>query len=209
MAITTLADLISSVSAFNWNRDSGGVLDFIALAHTRINLGLRIPAMQKTTSFSITTPAVNVPSDFMAVKKLYVDSSFDSPLSPTTPERLQYLRAQYTSGVSQPLWYAIEGLDDTDDVFQFGPDPGTTPYTAYLTYYRRMADLTSPTDTNKILLRYPNLYLYGALDEAGAYSDDARTYGQRFEAMLEKVNQQGIADSLRGGALTPVADNVA
>jgi hypothetical protein len=203
----TYAGLQASLLSFNWNRDNATIPDAIVLAETRINNGLRIPAMQKTTTLSITTSSVNVPADFQAVKKLYVDSSYDTPLAPTSPERLQFLRAQYTSGVSQPLWYAIEGVDDTNDCFQFGPDPGTTPYTAYLTYYRRLSPLAS-VSTNKILVRYPNLYLYAALDELGAYSDDPRSYGQRFEALLDQINQQGLADSLKGGALTPVADNV-
>lgn len=208
MAISTYAELQAAVLSFNWNRDTASVQDFIQLAHTRINLGLRVPFMQKTADLTISDYRVAAPSDMAAPVRLWIDGNYDTPLSPTSPDMLANLRAQYSAG--QPIWYAIEGdtttgSEDTTEgeYFVFGPDPGTTSYTGKLLYTRRLAALSGSSDTNIVLTRYPNLYLYGALDEAGAYSDDPRTYGQRFEVLLAQINMQTRMDAYGGATPQP------
>lgn len=203
----TYAGLAASILSFNWNRASGTVDDAIRLAETRINLGLRIPSMQKTADLTISDYRVAAPSDFVSVVRLWIDGNYDNPLKPTTPERLADFRASYTSG--QPTRYAIEGdttsgTEDTADgeYFVFGPDPGTTSYTAKLLYVRRLPSVVSGSG-NLVLTRYPNLYLYAALDELGAYSDDPRTYGERFESLLQRINTQAMSDATAGGPLQP------
>lgn len=203
----TYAGLAASILSFNWNRSSGTVDDAIRLAETRINLGLRIPAMQKTADLTISDYRVAAPSDMMSVVRLWVDGNYDNPLTPTTPELLADFRASYSAG--QPTRYAIEGDDTTGsedttagEYFVFGPDPGTTTYTAKLLYIRRLATVVSGSG-NLILTRYPNLYLYAALDELGAYSDDPRTYGQRFEDLMARINTQAQSDATAGGPLQP------
>lgn len=201
---TTYATLQTAVLAFNWSRSSGTVTDFIQLAHTRINLGLRTPFMQKTASLTIDDDRIVSPSDMAAPVRLWLDDSYDTPLSPTSPEQLALLRATYVTG--RPEWYAIEGetttgSEDTTERehFVFAPDPGSTTYTGKLLYIRRLARLSADADTNIVLDRYPNLYLYGALDEAGAYSDDERSYGMRFEALMSRINRQSRSDAYGGG----------
>lgn len=203
MAFSNYTDLQAAVLAFNWNRDTGTVVDFIRLAHTRINLGLRVPFMEKTQDLTITSYRMAAPSDMAAVKRLWIDGSFDNPLAPTSPAELADYRANYSSG--QPLKYAIEGESDDLEYFVFGPDPGTTSYTGKLLYTRRLAFFASGAATNVVLDRYPNLYLYGALDEAGAYSDDPRSYGERFESLLAQINQRAQADAYAGATPLPVS----
>ena len=200
------ADLQASVLSWNWARDSAQVADAIYLAHQAINLLLRVPAMEKSGTLTINAVSVTAPSDLQAVKKIWIDGSFDSPLSPVPPDRLQALRAAWTT--AQPQWYAIEGADDTTDVFQFAPNPGATTYTAYLTYYRRLSFFADGTATNKILTRHPHLYLYGALTELARYSDDQERVAQVapvFDAMIENLNRQARSDALGGGALAPAS----
>lgn len=201
----TYSGLAASILSFNWNRNTGTVDDAIRLVETRVNLGLRIPAMQKTASLTISSDRIAAPTDMMSVVRLWVDGSYDNPLQPTSPDRLADIRATYSSG--QPQYYAIEGdaasgseTAADGEVFVFGPDPGTTSYAGKLLYVRRLPTVVSSTG-NLVLTRYPNLYLYGALDELGAYSDDARTYGQRFEDLLARINMQAKSDALSGGAL--------
>jgi hypothetical protein len=196
---------------FNWSRSTGSVVDFIQLAHTRINLGLRAPFMEKTAALSVSTSRIAAPADFAAAKRLWLDGSFDNPLSPTSPDRLADLRACYSSG-QQPQWYAIEG-DTTGgsesltegEHFVFAPDPGATTYSGKLLYTRRLPALAAGGDTNIVLARYPNLYLYGALDEAGAYSDDQRSYGERFELMMAGINAQARSDAYAGATPAPLS----
>lgn len=198
----TYGGLQASVLSFNWQRDTGSVTTFIQLAHTRINLGLRTPFMQKTADLTINAQRVAAPTDMAAVNRLYLDTSFNAPLNPTTPDRVAYLNAAYST--DQPQWYAIEG-DTAGEYFTFAPNPGATTYTGKLLYTVRLPALSLDADTNIVLTRYPNLYLYGALDEAGAYSDDPRTYGQRFQALLDQINTQSRSDAGAGAALYPTS----
>ncbi len=194
-------DLSTSVLAHNWNRNSDQIADFIYLAHQQINLRLRIPAMEKATTLSVTGNTVTVPSDLQAVKRMWIDAQYDTPLTPVTPDVLQALRASYSNNI--PQWYAIEGVDDTTDAFQFAPGPSAT-YTAYLAYYRRLSFFASSSDTNKILTRHPQLYLYGALAQAALFADDdgrLQKYPGMFEAEIERLNAQARADALTGGPL--------
>lgn len=208
----TYSGLQASVLQFNWNRDTGTVTDFITLAQTKINLGLRVPFMQKTAALTISADRILAPTDMAAPVRMWIDGSFDDPLAPLPAERVAELRASYSGG--QPRWYAIEGdtasgAENTTEGehFVFAPTPDTT-YTAKLLYIRRLAALSGASDTNIVLTRYPNLYLYGALDEAGAYSDDPRTYGQRFQDLLDKINTQVRSDALGGGAMPPTSPYV-
>lgn len=203
----TYAGLAASILSFNWNRSSGTVDDAIVLSETRINLGLRIAAMQKTADITISAYRIAAPTDMLAPVRFWVDGNYDNPMTPTTPGLLADFRASYSAG--QPTRYSIEG--DTEDgseggtdgeYFVFGPDPGTTTYTAKLLYVRRLPSLLT-VGTNLVLRRYPNLYLYAALDELGAYSDDPRTYGQRFEDLIARINTQAQSDATAGGPLQP------
>lgn len=200
MTFSNYTELQAAVLAFNWNRDTGTVADFIQLAHTKINLGLRAPFMEKTADLTISSYRIAAPADMAAVKRLWIDGSYDNPLTPTSPAELADFRANYSSG--QPLKYAIEGESDDLEYFVFGPDPGTTSYAGKLLYQRRLAFFASGAATNVVLNRYPNLYLYGALDEAGAYSDDPRSYGERFAMLLAQINQRAQADAYAGNALS-------
>lgn len=209
MSFADYTGLQAEVLAFNWARDTGKVKTFIQLAHTKINLGLRVPFMDKTASLTISADRVAAPSDMAAVRRLWIDGTYDAPLRPTSPDRILDLRATYSS--SQPQWYAIEGDTTTGventtegEYFVFGPSPGTTSYTGKLLYTRRLAALSAGGDTNIVLDRYPNLYLYGALAEAAAYSDEPdrlATYGPMFLGLLAQINDQARSDAYAGGAM--------
>jgi hypothetical protein len=198
-AISDYTALQAAVLNFNWNRSTGTVDHFCRLAHTRINLGLRVPFMQKTADLTINAQRVAAPTDFAAVSRLWIDDSFDTPLTPETPERIAMLNAMYST--NRPEWFAIEGESDDLDYFSFAPNPGATTYTGKLLYTRRLDFFASGAAANRVLRDYPNLYLYGALDEAGAFSDDPRSYGQRFEALLAQINMQVRSDAVGGGAM--------
>lgn len=194
--------LQAAVLDFNWNRDTSAVVDAITLAHTKINLGLRVPFMQKTADLTIDSYRIAAPADFAAVGRLWIDGTYDQPLAPTSPDMLANLRATYTS--AQPLWYAIEGESDDLEYFVFGPDPGTTTYTGKLLYTRRLAFFASGAATNVVLTRYPNLYLYGALAELANYNmgdTDLAAYGAQFYALLEQINAQARSDAYAGAAM--------
>jgi hypothetical protein len=196
-------DLQASMLAWNWNRDSAMIPDFIYLAHQQINDRLRIPAMEKSATITVDSDSETVPSDMQAVKRFWIDDAYDTPLTPQPPDQLQALRAAYSA--NKPRWYAIEGFDDTTDVFQFAPGPSAS-YTGHLLYYRRLAFFSAGGDTNKILTRHPHLYVYGAATEAARYADDdARVakFEGLFLGLIASLNMGMRSDQLSGGVLTP------
>lgn len=207
MAFSNYTDLQAAVLSFNWARDTGSVADFIMLAHKRINLGLRVPFMEKTTDLTISSQRIAVPTDFAAIKRLWIDDSYDTPLAATSPERIAFFNSNYSSG-QRPLWYAVEGDFAagaiTGEFFVFAPNPGATTYTGKLLYTQRLTPLSAGGDTNVVLDRYPNLYLYGALWEAASYSDDdsrVAKYMGMFLALLRDINMQANLDAHAGSAL--------
>lgn len=202
MSFADYTALQAAVLDFNWARDTSAVADAITLAHTKINLGLRVPFMQKTADLTIDSYRIAAPSDFAAVGRLWIDGAYDNPLSPTSPDMLANLRANYSA--SQPLWYAIEGESDDLEYFVFGPDPGTTSYTGKLLYTRRLPFFADGTATNIVLTRYPNLYLYGALAELANYNagdSDLASYVPQFYALMEQINAQARSDAYAGSAM--------
>lgn len=204
MPFGNYGELKTAISAFNWARDAGNIPDFVALAHSEINLGLRAPFMEKTADVVINAARVAAPADFEAVTRLWIDDNFDTPLSPTTPDRLQAFRAQYPSG-GRPQWYTIEGESDDLSYFVFAPSPATaTSYTGKLLYTRNLAFFANDAATNIVLTKYPGLYLDGALWQASLFSDDTARVGQfgpMFESLMARINlQKRQQDALSGGA---------
>jgi hypothetical protein len=209
MTISTYGTLKTALLTFNWARNESMLPDYIQLTNAAINMNLRAPFMQTTADLTINSYRIAAPSDFQAAVRLWLDDSYDTPIAPQTPERIAYWKAYYTSG-QRPLYYGVES-ETTGEYFVFAPDPGATTYTGKLAYVRRMANFSSDSDTNLVLTRYPNLYLYGALAEAARYSDDdARLakYERLFFGAMEAINRQAISDAYAGGPLVPTADNV-
>lgn len=204
MPFDSYGSLKAAVLSFNWARDAGSVEDFIRLAHARINLNLRAPFMEKTADLTINAPRVVAPADLAAVTRLWIDDAFDTPLRPTSPDRLQALAAEYSSG-GRPQYFAIEGESDSLEYFVFAPAPvAPAAFTGKLLYTRRLAYFASDGATNVVLDRYPNLYLYGALWEAALFSDDeprVAKYAPMFAGLVREINTQTRQlDAMSGGS---------
>lgn len=203
MALTTYTDLQAAALTWNWNRDTSSIPDFIRLAHDRINLGIRGPLLQTTADLTINAQRIAAPSTFQSVGRLWIDGTYDQPLRPATPDEIAYWNAVYDTG--QPIYYAIEGTT-AGEYFTFAPDPGATTYTGKLLYNARLAPLSSGSDTNLVLTRWPGLYLYGTMLEAAIYADDDARVAKflpMFTQMLEMVNTQTRKDAQAGAALQP------
>lgn len=194
--------LRASCLAWNWNRNSNRIDDFIALAHSQINLYLRSPFMHKTADITIDAKRVVTPTDFQAVSRFYIDGSLDDPMTPLSPEALQAYHSSYTT--SQPTRFAIEG-GDTREEFVFNYENGS--FDGKLSYVRRLADFNAGTDTNLVLTRYPFLYVDGVAMEAARYGDDDSRFAKfesQFFGKLTEVNTRTRDDAYGGGPLRPL-----
>jgi len=129
------------------------VPDFIRLLETRVNRELRTTFQETSTPITLTNSVGDLPADYLAFR------SFS-----TTGAYPYVLTSSADAGWSDQ--FAIDGLK-----VRMG---GLTP-TGSLTldYYARIPALSDANQTNWLLQRAPDIYLYGSLLEACIFMQDA------------------------------------
>ena len=149
------------------NSSLGGREDLPAhiyeVALAEINRDIRILDMQSTTTLTASTEEVSLPSDFLEVVSLYIDSGGSrNNLKPQTPDALNFRR----NDTGRPISYAV-----LDGALKLMPAPDGS-YDLELRYYAENAALSADTDVNPVLTKYPEYYLYTVLKHAGAWAQD-------------------------------------
>jgi hypothetical protein len=170
MALSTYSDLKTSVANYLARSDlTSQIPDFIQFAEIRLRRELRIRQMLLSTTLTTTggTSTVNLPSDFLELKNIYIDGDPTWTLTYLTPSTLE--RNGRTYEQNKPNYYTI--LSST---IKFGATPDTT-YSVPLLYYAAPAFLSDSNTSNVFLANCPDLLLYGSLAEAEPYlMNDAR-----------------------------------
>ena len=157
---------------------------FVDQSITRIQRQLRIPSMEKTFNYSITssTTSLTVPADFLEVLDFYHTNTNIQRIPLST-------MVNYKQGgeAGTPQYFARQG-----DEFLIYPYPSSG--TAVLNYYAQFTDMTADTDENDLAIIAPDLITYGALSYASDYFMDERgpLFEQRFSQFLSEL--QGQAD---------------
>ncbi len=184
MALSNYSDLVSAVGDWLARSDlAARSPDFIALAEARINRELRVREMLDQVSSSVSEQTIALPSDFLEVYRLTLDTENDVPLEYRPIEDSELRVAGLTSG--QPMWFSILG----DDIQLYPAPDGTYDYT--LDYYARVPALTSSATTNWLMTKAPDLYLFGALCEAESFlQNDERIaiWEAKFQAAKRSLN---------------------
>lgn len=189
MALATYADLKTAVATWLSRSDlTTAIPDFIALAHNKLMRVLRTREMETIDSaFVISGELTNLPSLFLEARTMSLQVSPRQPMSYMDPQTMAE-RLSDTTG--RPLYFSVVGSK-----FQFAPVPDAT-YTATLSYYTSLAQMSATADTNWILTSHPDAYLYGALLEATSLiQDDPRI--PLWKAMYEEVVGQIKANSAK------------
>ena len=170
MALTTYSDLKTSVANYLARSDlTSQIPDFIQLAEIRLRRELRIRQMLSSTNLTTTggVGTVNLPSDFLEVKNIFVDGDPTYTLEYLTPSSLERNGRTYEAG--RPTRYTVQA-----STLKFSPEPDTT-YTIPLLYYAAPAFLSDSNTSNVFMANCPDLLLYGSLAEAEPYlMNDAR-----------------------------------
>jgi hypothetical protein len=137
-----------------------------------------------------------VPSDFAGpIAMVLTGQNPPAHLEWVTPERLNELKQDQYSATGTPRYYSTVGGE-----FAFVPEP-SGDFAAELTYYRELTPLSNDNTSNWLLDTHPDIYLNGALAEAGKYMvDDPRLPLWRgdFLRALEELTQSGIAETFGG-----------
>jgi hypothetical protein len=164
MAFTSYTTLKSTVADYLARSDlTTQIPDFIRLAEERLRRDLRIRQMLKvaTADTVVNDSTVSLPSDFLAMKDLHLD---------TNPVRVlqfqntsNFFRNARTTDKGVPTMYTLLGSE-----FQFAPYPDAV-YTLRMVYYHKPDFLSDSNASNLFLANCPDLLLYGALAEAEPY----------------------------------------
>jgi hypothetical protein len=191
------AELQATVATWAKRSDqAANIPDFITWAHEEICRKLRAPILYNTAQITLdgseTLPA---PDDFLAPKRLYLD---------TSPRRFLHLKDLAS------LVEMTGNLSPTDFPTHFGVmGRGTLAFaplyngsiTGELLYYAAPPALVNDTDTNVVLAAYPFLYLYGALEALFRYLEDDNNcdrFGALFGALIQSINDEEAADAMKG-----------
>jgi hypothetical protein len=170
MAITTYSDLQTTVANYLARSDlTVQIPDFIRLAEVRLRRDLRIRQMMSAATTTTTggDATVALPSDFLEVRDLVVQTNPVRPVNYISPSVFSRNARVTESGV--PLDYTILATE-----FKFAPVPDTN-YTIEIVYYATPPFLTDTNSSNVFLANCPDLLLYASLVEAEPYlMNDAR-----------------------------------
>ena len=183
------------LALLNRNDCSNELADtFLEQGIARIQRTLRVPAMEKTQTYTVNDVAPDsliLPSDFLNIKYLYCGDTL-----------LEYVDIgrylQHNTNVDTPRVYTrIQGS------LKIRPTPPEDTE-ILMVYHAEVADLPTDTSTNFLTEAAPDLLVYGALTYAADYFVDERkpifeeTYSRVFaelqeQAYLTEMEQSGMA----------------
>jgi len=171
-AFTTYTDLQATLADYLARTDlTSQIPTFVTLAENRLRRDVRIRQMIKvvTASTAASDPTVSLPSDFLEMRDLHIESSPIQTLVYQNPSNFFRNTKASTSDSGAPKFYTIMGSE-----FQFAPIPDSI-YTLKMVYYASPSYLSSTVSSNNFLAYCPDLLLYAALGEAEPYlMNDAR-----------------------------------
>lgn len=164
MATTTYSELKSEIAGYLARTDlTAEIPTFIQKAELRLRRDLRIRQMLKvvTTSTQPNTSTIQLPSDFLQMRDLHIN---------TNP--IAVLRYDSPSNFYRNTWSTVKGLPISYTVlaseFQLSPIPDSD-YTLQMLYYSAPEYLSDTNQTNAFMVICPDLLLYASLGEAEPY----------------------------------------
>jgi hypothetical protein len=158
------------------------------LTTAAINRDLRLIDMESTTTLTTATHPVDLSAlspAFHSVISLYAEVG-GSPriLRPVT----EFGSHNFIS-TGAPQYYTLR-----DGALWLDPVPDGT-YTLYMTYNSALAALSAGADTNDVMSRYPDLYIYSALTHAAIWASDSEreaSYGGAYVAAKKMAEKDDL-----------------
>lgn len=182
MTITTYATLQSEIASW-LNRDdlSSIIPTFIQFVESDVNSRLRHQKMVVRAQATSNQEYVQLPGDWLEAINIHIIDGAQ-PLSYVTLNEADRINKQQI--VTQPSFYSI-----MDDALEIVPAPGSN-IDIEMIYYGKIPALSNQNTSNWLLVKAPDLYLYGSLVHAAPYLlDDQRVglfanmYNSRLEAL--------------------------
>lgn len=164
MALDSYTNLQAEIADWMHRNDlTGRIPTFITLAEARIKamLELRLQSMTGTLNMVLGQSTAPAPTGLINVRSLSIPNVRPA-ITYVTPAKYSSAFGDARSG--QPYNYTIVG-----DLMYFGPVPDAA-YAANIAYEAEVIPLSDTTQSNIVLEKWPNVYLWGALKEAAKFS---------------------------------------
>jgi hypothetical protein len=177
----TYDGLRASVAAYLMRDDLTDVIpDWVKLCESRVARRLRVAEMEATAVLTLASGVATLPADFLEVREILGGAAPQRPLRLLSPAYARNSYAGVPGGPSSA--YTIVG----SAVRTYPGGSGTV----VLCYYAKPTPLSATNPSNWLLLKAPEVYLYGTLLESPAYlADDNRLqvwgtlYNQAIDAL--------------------------
>lgn len=192
------SDLVTKVG--QWlDRDDleDRIPDFCALLESRLNRLLRTLNMETQSLLVVTGETYTLPSDFRMMRSLHIEGSPDRPLREMAPAAIPN-SISGEAGIPQSYWLR-------NRVLVLAPPPSDTT-TLNAVYYRRVPPLTASEPLNWVLEEYPDIYVWGVLEQAAIYLRDPEAIALCKDRLDEAIAELQVAsrrDRYGGGPLVP------
>ena len=168
---------------------------FIQLFEARVNRVLRVPEMEKRTTFVPVGEYTALPADFLELRSAQLNASVVRLLEYASPQKIDAMGlTTLKTGVTR--YYSLVGNE-----FQFSPS--AVGSTIEIDYFGKITALGNANSTNFLIAFHPDYYLMGCVYEALIYSLDDRA-GQVAQIVAEKeteIIRQGKSKQYGAGPL--------
>jgi hypothetical protein len=182
MPLQTYTDLTGAIASWLQRSDLASLLpNFVQLFEACANRRLRVRQQEATVPLTPTSGVVALPSDYLAWRRLTWTGNPRQELGYVEPS---WLQAAYPDAPTDiPRVFTIEG----GNIRTMPLDPSNTALE--LVYFQQIPSLAA-NSTNWLMTANPDLYLFGALTEAQAYTVNAET------AALWKARRDELFDEI-------------
>ena len=183
MAFANLGELKTVIND-TLNRDdlTAQIPNFIKMNEESVNRKVNVSEMEEYTEFTINVGQTTLPTNFLEMRNIQMKNS-EYPLQYVPHNSLDGIGSD--SGI--PRFYSIQG---TKLLFYPFPPDATVGIMRYLA---EVTPLVNDVDTNWLLSKSPQIYLYGTLLHAAPFlNDDSRlpVWSALFEDAVKALNDQ-------------------
>lgn len=171
---------------------------FLRLAEMKLNRVLRVSDMEVTAPLLLTNGDATLPSELLELREVKTASG-----RVLKAWARQALTEKYADYAGSPAGYAIVG-----NTLQARP---RSDETLTLTYYEKIPPLTAIDNTNWLLAKASDVYLYAVAEEVGIWKKDSELVGAAQQLRVAAMTGLKLEDERRRwgnsqvviGGLTP------
>lgn len=188
----TYAQLQQDIADFLDNQDIVAKIPvFIRLCEARMTRSIRTRNMELRVTASINTQFSTLPTDFLEMRNVQVNTNPVTALKYVTPQEADRIRATQLQG--QPQFFSIVA-----NRLELIPAPAET-LTVEMVYYQKIPELSDVNSSNWLLDRHYDAYLYGALVQGALYlKDDPTLWATLFDSALTEIDVEDTRSLFHG-----------